>query len=466
MEEADDYKFDVVQKRAEEINKISPSFCLAKWLQSTVLLYNGSTHSCHHPSRHKIDPESLKDNPQGLHNTPTKLKAREELLSGVQTSECGYCWNIENLNREHLSDRIYKSTYGWSFSRMDEVLESGTGKDIVPSYLEIAFDSKCNSRCLYCNPESSSSWEQEVKRFGPIPTVDGGLYDLGYLKSMGSLPIAQGETNPYIEAFWKWWPDLYKKLHMLRVTGGEPLMSPHTWRLVELIEKEPRKELAFSINSNLCLPTAMIKRLSNKINSLHGKIKSFEIFTSLESVGPQAEYVRYGMNYEEFLANCYYLLDSTPREVRLNFMTTINMLSAPSFMGFLKLIKEMRKSYSISSPFNFRVRTFFNYLRWPACFSLTMLPNHLKEKYRKEWVEFVEEHVMTDTPRAGQCFYIEELQQVRRLVDFMCSQNPIEKEHTNFKLFIQAIDERRNLNFASTFPELTDVLSEEFYGRV
>ena len=43
------------------------------------------------------------------------------------------------------------------------------------------------------------------------------------------MPVTQ--TNPYVDAFWRWWPDLYKDLHTFRITGGEPLMSQDTWKV-------------------------------------------------------------------------------------------------------------------------------------------------------------------------------------------------------------------------------------------
>jgi hypothetical protein len=38
-------------------------------------------------------------------------------------------------------------------------------------------------------------------------------------------PIPAREDNPYVEAFWKWWPDLYPELEHFRMTGGEPMMD-------------------------------------------------------------------------------------------------------------------------------------------------------------------------------------------------------------------------------------------------
>jgi uncharacterized protein Usg len=43
-----------------------------------------------------------------------------------------------------------------------------------------------------------------------------------------------GESNPYIDAFFDWWEsDLHRTLQELRITGGEPLMSGHTWKLID-----------------------------------------------------------------------------------------------------------------------------------------------------------------------------------------------------------------------------------------
>ncbi len=463
MQEKKDYTLDLVKQRKESIDQVSPTFCLAKWLQSTVLLYNGFTHSCHHPDRHKIDKNDLVNNAQGIHNTPVKMAARKDMLNGVQTKECSYCWNIENLDKSHLSDRIYKSTYSWSFPRLNEVLESQQGAMITPSYLEIAFDSACNCKCLYCNPESSSSWQKEIQEFGPVPQVGSPLYDLGYIKKIGALPIPQGEPNPYVDAFWKWWPEIYKKLKVLRITGGEPLLSPNTWKLFDLIQQDPRSDLNFSINSNLCLPRLTIEKLVQKINQMEPHLQSFEIYSSLESIGSQAEYVRFGMKFDEFLDNCRYVLDQTSVNVRLHFMTTINVLSAPQFLDFLKLIVELRKKYRITSH-NFRLRTFFNYLRWPNCFSIAMLSDADKEIYGEQWISFVEKHQIKQNLTADQFFYDEEVEQIKRLVDYMKSFRPPQKEYENFRLFIKSTDQRRKTNFGETFPQFAHYLEKDYYG--
>jgi len=41
-------------KTKESLDSIGPGMCLAKWTQVTIHLQMGQTHSCHHPSTHKI----------------------------------------------------------------------------------------------------------------------------------------------------------------------------------------------------------------------------------------------------------------------------------------------------------------------------------------------------------------------------------------------------------------------------
>ena len=60
-----DYKKDV-------LDKVSPTICAAKWLDSTIWLYSGLTTSCHHPPSHPIDLGEIEHNPSAIHNTQKK----------------------------------------------------------------------------------------------------------------------------------------------------------------------------------------------------------------------------------------------------------------------------------------------------------------------------------------------------------------------------------------------------------
>ena len=97
------------QWRDRTIDKISPSFCGAKWYNATIWLNSGSTASCHHPPAHKIPVEEVLKNPKAIHNTSYKKMVRKQMLDGERPKECDYCWKVEDLGKNYVSDRTYKS---------------------------------------------------------------------------------------------------------------------------------------------------------------------------------------------------------------------------------------------------------------------------------------------------------------------------------------------------------------------
>ena len=93
-----------------KLDTISPSFCLAKWLQTTIYLNRGTTHSCPHCPTHGISPRNLEKNPSSLTNTPIKMFNRDDMLNGKFPKECDYCWIVEDMGNGHFSDRMHKSS--------------------------------------------------------------------------------------------------------------------------------------------------------------------------------------------------------------------------------------------------------------------------------------------------------------------------------------------------------------------
>ena len=74
--------FNEFQQTKDLLDKVSPSFCLAKWNQVSIHLGAGMTHSCHHPAAHKIPIEELTISPSALHNTDFKKHQRKMMLEG------------------------------------------------------------------------------------------------------------------------------------------------------------------------------------------------------------------------------------------------------------------------------------------------------------------------------------------------------------------------------------------------
>ena len=87
----------------------SASFCAAKWYNATIWLGSGQTTSCHHPLPHQVSLAEVEANPKALHNTAQKKEHRRQMQQGERPSGCEYCWKIEDMGKDAISDRVYKT---------------------------------------------------------------------------------------------------------------------------------------------------------------------------------------------------------------------------------------------------------------------------------------------------------------------------------------------------------------------
>ena len=456
---------DDLKRAREDLNGISPSFCLAKWLQHTLYLQNGMNHSCHHPPTHHIPLKEIEQNYKALHNTQHKKNAMRQMLNGERPSECDYCWRVEDMGEEYFSDRIYKSNVSWSKPYMFDVLAAQTN-DINPTYLEISFSNVCNLKCAYCSPDLSSRWYDEIKQHGEYPTsTNYNSFDV--IGKLGRMPIPHKDPNPYVDAFWKWWPELYPSLHTLRLTGGEPLMSKDCWSVLERIRENPREDLTLSINTNLDVQDTMIDRLIELLLDLGPKLREIQIFTSGESTGSAAEYTRYGLNYDRWVNNCHKVISALNGKMNLTFafMTTVNILSSGTFDQFIRQVVDFRKKYITDHMKQGNMLPMMtNYLRYPHMLAICNLTNNEKTKVTERLEEVVNEFAMENHNFANGNGFIwdDEINQIKRLVEFMYKGKvgDLKNNRSDFVKFVDEYDKRRETNFQETFPDLAEFYKE------
>jgi organic radical activating enzyme len=447
----------------DELDSVGKGMCLAKWTQVTLQLQTGHNHSCHHPSTHKISESEIVRNPSALHNTKFKKLKRKEMLEGQRPEECNYCWKVED-NSERFSDRIFKSGESWSWPHKEEIFKSDWRSDFNPKYVEVAFSNACNFKCSYCGPSFSSKWMEEINKHGGYPTTDN-FNDKLWMEQENKIPFLHSETNPYTDAFWKWWPELYRDLHTFRITGGEPLLSKDTWGILDYIieEKNPNKELRLAINSNLGVPDNLIDRLIEKIKRIEDgqKVKEIVIFTSTDTWGEQAEYIRNGLEFNRFWDNVNKILANCPRVI-VTFMVTYNALSVSNFHKLIDGVYQLKETYQSTDRF-WNSATFLDssFLRYPTHQTVKVLPYDFAEKIIDQ-VKLMN-YYSTPSFNTTQIGYSDvEIQKLKRIYDWMLSPNDnMEqmKNRYNFYKFFSEHDKRRGTDFRKTFPEL-----EEFYN--
>lgn len=432
--------------RQQVLDTKSASFCAAKWYNATIWLGSGQTTSCHHPPAHAIDLEEIKTRPSAIHNTVQKKIDRLNMQLGNRPRGCEYCWKIEDMGRDSISDRVYKSRI-YPIEALDEAYQKPHQEDVNLRTLEIAFDRTCQFACSYCNPAFSSTWVRDIKQNGAYTDlVSDGRNHFTHTHDASQL-YRFGETNPYTEAFFRWWEtDLYSTLQELRITGGEPLMSAETWKLLDWFKNNRgRSQTRLAINSNLGADVD-IDRL---LNSIDGQI--VDIYTSQESTGVRAEYIRDGLDYEAWVANVKRLLESNSIRA-VHCMATINALCLDTLPELLNLLLKFKQQYGRE-----RVSFTLNILRFPSFQSALILPNDLRNYHRDQLQSFLN-HVRDEI-----LMHEHEINHLQRLIDYLnVVKTPhsdafeMPKLHNDFKQFHQQYDKRRNKDFASTFPILKE----------
>ena len=90
------YDDDAVVTR-DKLNALSPSMCMAKWLQVSLHLPQGRTHSCYHPPTHPIPLDELKKDPNALHNTTFKLEERKQMKCGTRPKGVNIAGTLKTL---------------------------------------------------------------------------------------------------------------------------------------------------------------------------------------------------------------------------------------------------------------------------------------------------------------------------------------------------------------------------------
>jgi len=175
-----------------------------------------------------------------------------QMQQGERPKGCEYCWKIEDMGTDKISDRVDKTRI-YTDEELNEAYEKPYTEDVNLRTLEISFDRTCNLACSYCNPAFSSTWAKDIKRNGPYAQlVSDGRNHFTHSHSSSQL-FTIADQNPYIEAFFKWWEtDLHKTLTELRITGGEPLMSGYTWQLFDWFKSNRgQSKTRIAVNSNL-----------------------------------------------------------------------------------------------------------------------------------------------------------------------------------------------------------------------
>lgn len=458
------------QWKIKNLDSKSPSFCGSKWYNASLWLSQGWTTSCHHNPPHAIDLEAIRNNPRALHNTPIKKQERLMMQKGEKPKNCQFCWVMEEVDPNGLADRTWTSWGGMmTEQQLDDAFTQSYETDYDLTYLEIVFDRTCNLGCSYCAPTISTTWAKDIKQNGPyvnLPTDHRNHYiDTGD----SWIKYTYGDDNPYADAFFKWWDEsLHKTIKQVRISGGEPMMSGHTWKLMSwLAENAGKADCRIEMTTNLAYDQDTLKRFLDMCSRVSVPIW---VYTSGESTGAKMEYVRDGLDWDLWNRNIDMVLESGVI-ANTGICGTLSAISADGFVDFLHWLLDRKRRAPPNLNGSPSLMLSVNPVRFPTFQNIVVLPQELRQQYSNDIVAFLSK------PEVKDLFLPIEIDHIDRFAKYLMSvQSPHQEENIqhnddtyqagdssaadtdalcrDFKSFFTQYDQRRGKSFVDTFPNL------------
>ena len=254
-------------------------------------------------------PLTLKEHWNSDHMRSVRLR----MMAGEELSECEVC------DHKLLNTDVYRSYWNKLFSdRVDEAYTTTdeTGATTMQTIsFDYRFNNLCNFKCRMCGDMLSSSWEAETRKnktwtkesqpwmASPLREQIINFQDTQVVQEF----VDAVETKTIKEIYW---------------CGGEPLMWDMHWKAMQrIIELGFAKEVYVRYNTNLSRTS--LKGI--KLFDLLPEFQDWQICSSLDGTGEVGEYIRDGLNYEQWLRNFKegLAVAKTSREMRLDYTITM-----------------------------------------------------------------------------------------------------------------------------------------------
>jgi pyruvate-formate lyase-activating enzyme len=411
----------------------------------------GTTASCHRVTH---DPIQIVDNKINFHNIPQKLEARTKMLNGQWPGRgCEHCKLTEDAGGH--SDRMNHLDMQGVYAP-PELEKNLNAVNVTPTQLEIYFSNTCNLKCIYCNSKFSSTIDNENRLHGEF---HWGEYALGknvWLPGKLGTDVQWGDhkeiNDLYSEAsalsdkLFDWLNENIKNLKKIMILGGEPFLQKETERLIKFLENSNNPELTLVIFSNLTVDTIKVQNWLARMWDLVAKRKIYnlQVVGSLDCWGPQAEYVRNGLNLEKFVSNFEYMLSKTKITVSIN--SALMALTVPTMPDLVKQINSWSRQYrpvywSMMKAGDVR-RPYLN----PTIFGDKILNLGVNET-----IDLFD--TQNDPIKKG---YLNNLKGIAKECE---KTEPNLLHQQQLKVYLKELDRRRNTNYETLFPSIAELLN-------
>ena len=249
-------------------------------------------------------------------NSEHMRSVRRRMMAGETLAECEVC------NDKLLNTDVYRSYFnkffGHKYSEVIETTDETGYTTMKPVSWDYRFSNLCNFKCRTCGDMLSSSWESEQRQHNMINWQDPKN---NWMKPEIKKQIEQFQTTQ-IEAEFATAVENHS-IEEIYWVGGEPLVYEQHWRYMQrIIELGDGPRVYARYNTNL---SRINHRDCNLYRDILNHLRDWQICASIDGTGKIGEYIRTGLDYEEWLANFKegVAASKNKRQMRLDFTLTL-----------------------------------------------------------------------------------------------------------------------------------------------
>lgn len=454
------------QKELQQVSG-SPSFCVLPWIHLATRP-NGDMRICcvanasgADSGEYDVGLVKMEDGEPAnfAHDLPTEAfnneymrSVRKTMLAGEVPASCVKCFKEEE---EGIASKRIWETGTWYKENVDipELIAQTAEDGSVPyklQYLDLRLGHTCNLKCIMCSPHDSSLWAPEYKKVFPIFTSPLIKNQMEWDQSAFN---NQWHENP---AFWEQVYDQIPNIKQLYFAGGEPLLiKEHKLFLEEIVARGYADKIVLRYNTNGIL-------ISDKMINLWAKFKKVKVGFSLDGMAERNHYIRNPSDWNTIVENLH-ILDNAPDNIQTNIALAVQILNIKHIPEFIKW-KVKQKFKKINMDTNAAGQIMGGglvgvHLLWiPTWLSLRVLPLEDKAEVRELFAEL--QQWLWDNYTQDAEFWERNPYGWKRwegILDWMDAE-----DHTNllpdFREYIITMDQQRQTDFRSVFPELSHIL--------
>jgi hypothetical protein len=215
--------------------------------------------------------------------------------------------------------------------------------------------------------------------------------------------------------------------------------------MVELLERTSNPNLTLVVFSNLTVDPARVQKWLARMWKLveHGKLDNLQVVGSLDCWGPQAEYVRNGLDLNKYVDNMEFILDKTKITPSINSaMMALTIPTLPDLIVQMNKWSKVREVYWSGMKAGDAGRPYLN----PTIFGKDIIPLGIDKA-----IEVYETN--------GDAIKEAQLNNLKGIRTECANTEPDLLQQKLLKLYIKELDRRRNTDYTKLFPTIDKLLN-------